>query len=127
MQNIISFKGILCYLYIIFGYVGLSSQITLTVDLIYVFNMPTIFIYKILAHLYQFLLKIVKIMTNLLTINKQYWLSCPYHPFLLSDGMKIIYIAIIPLLAYLIIVIMFYYLWLAVVIACLKIFMVDLK
>jgi hypothetical protein len=124
MQNILSYKGILFYLYIIYGYVGLSAQITLTVDCIYLFNMPTILIYKILAIIYQFLLRIVKVMNNLLSINEAYWLTCPYPSFLLRDGMKIIYIAMVPVLAYLLIIIVFYYLWLAVVIVCLKIFIV---
>lgn len=70
IQNIIAFRGIICYIYIIYGYIGLSSQITLTLDLIYLFNMPTILIYKLLARTYQFLLKITSIIKDILTINK---------------------------------------------------------
>jgi hypothetical protein len=127
MQNIITFRGILCYIYIIYGYVGLSSQITLTVDLIYLFNMPTILIYKILARTYQFLLKITHIIKDILTINKEYWLTCPYPCLLLNDGIKLVYIATVPIIFYLIIVTVFYYFWLTIVIVVLKMLIVFIQ
>ncbi len=52
----------LCHLYLIFGYLGISAQLVLTVDLIYLCNLPTIFLYKFLAKAYKFLLKYFGVM-----------------------------------------------------------------
>jgi hypothetical protein len=70
LQSSYYLKAILCYVYLLFGYLGLSSQIILTVDLIYLFNLPTIVIYKLLAKIYQFLIKYFKIVVEILTIDR---------------------------------------------------------
>ena len=67
MKESSHFKMIICYIYLVFGYIGLSSQIILTVDLIYVFNLPTIYIYKLLAKVYKLLIKLMAIIKDILT------------------------------------------------------------
>lgn len=52
----------LCYLYLLFGYLGISSQLALTLDLLFLANLPTILIYRLLANLYQLLLKCASIL-----------------------------------------------------------------
>jgi hypothetical protein len=52
----------LCYLYLLFGYLGISSQLALTLDLLFLANLPTILIYRLLARLYQLLLKYASIL-----------------------------------------------------------------
>lgn len=70
LKNSYDLKICLCYIYLIFGYMGFSSQIILTVDLIYLLNLPTIFIYKLLAKCYQYLKRYINIIINILKIKK---------------------------------------------------------
>ena len=124
LQESYSLKLGLCYLYLLFGYFGLSSQIVLTVDLIYFFNLPTIIVYKLLAKLYQLLMKGFKVIMDILTIEREFWITCPYNELLLSDSFKIVCIAVLPILGFLIVVVVFYYLWLTLVITALRIILV---
>jgi hypothetical protein len=118
-------KLLLCHLYLVFGYCGLSAQVTLTVDLIYLCNLPTIALYKLLAKTYQFLLKYFLILVELLTKSEARWLSCPYPSWMLRDSCKILYIACLPIFSFLMVVTAFYYIWLTFVIVALKIIMVN--
>ncbi len=61
---------------------------------------------------------------DLITIKKESWLSCPYHEIFLRDSFKVFYIGLVPIFGYAIVIVVFYYLWLAIVITALKIVMV---
>ena len=124
LSNSLTFRYFLCYLYIVFSYIGLSAQVTLTVDLIYLFNLPTILIYKAVARAYTLLGKTLKTLWQLFTRREETWLTCPYPSYLLSDKFKIIFGGLILLLFYLLSILAFYYLWLAVVIVALRLIMV---
>lgn len=117
-------KLALCHLYLIFGYIGLSAQVTLTVDLIYLCNLPTIALYKLLAKAYQLLLKYLWVLVELLSKSEERWLSCPYPSWMLQDGCKVVYICCLPILTFLMVVVAFYYIWLTFVIVALKIVIV---
>ena len=41
-------------------------------------------------------------MINILTIKREYWVTCPYSEYLLKDTFKIVYICALPLVFYLI-------------------------
>ena len=120
-------KLFLCHVYLIFGYLGISAQLILTIDLIYICNLPTIFLYKFLARAYKFLVRYFWLLIELLSKTEAQWLSCPYPSWLLKDSLKVVYISCLPICGFLMMIIGFYYIWLAFVIITLKIGMVFLS
>jgi hypothetical protein len=62
-------KLILIYTLLIAGYLGLSVQLNVTIDLIYLCNIPTILIYKLLAYIYNRTIRVIKFLYKLLTTD----------------------------------------------------------
>lgn len=104
--------------YILLGYVGLTSQLALTLDLIYLYNLPTIYMYKLLTYSYSRLLNTLTLSLQVLTHSPEKWLTCPY-PILARlppQTNKLIALGTAIVLGQILVVVGFYYLWLACVI-----------
>lgn len=89
-------------LYLLFGWIGLSTQISFTLDLISVFSYPFRAMRRFCDWACNKLIKLKDTMINILTIKKKYWVTCPYPEYLLNDTFKIVYICALPLIFYLI-------------------------
>ena len=88
--------------YLLFGLIGLSNQIALTLDLISLFSYPFRALRRFCNWSSGQLTEIKDVMVNILTIKKKYWVTCPYPEYLLNDTFKIVYICALPLVFYLI-------------------------
>lgn len=111
--------------YLLLGYLGITTQLALTLDLIYIYNLPAIYMYKILAFSYSKLLSSIKFCLQITEYDHERWLTCPYS-FLKyrPRSNKILAIAIIIVLAQILVIVIFYYLWLTLVILMLVMSMV---
>ena len=92
--------GLLCLLY---GYLGLSTQISFIIDLISIFSYPFRALRKICELTKNKLIFVKSSIIDILSIKKKYWLTCPYPDYLLSDSLKIVYICSLPIVLSLII------------------------
>ena len=89
-------------LYLLFGFLGLSTQISFTLDLISLFSYPFRAMRRFTEKANGRLLELKDVMVSILTIKKKYWVTCPYPEYLLNDTFKIVYICALPLVFYLI-------------------------
>lgn len=87
--------GLLC---LIFGYLGLSTQISFTLDLVSFFSYPFRALRKLSDKAYLRLVTLKSTLIDILTINKKYWVTCPYPEYLLTDTYKLVYICALPLI-----------------------------
>lgn len=88
--------------YLLFGLIGLSTQISFTLDLISLFSYPFRAMRRFTEKANSRLLELKDVMISILTIKKKYWVTCPYPEYLLNDTFKIVYICALPLVFYLI-------------------------
>ena len=88
--------------FLLFGLAGLSTQLSLTLDIISIFSYPFRAMRRFFDRSCSQLVKLKDIMINILTIKKKYWVTCPYPEYLLNDTFKIVYICALPLVFYLI-------------------------
>lgn len=95
-------KMITVLLYLLFGCIGLSTQISFTLDLISVFSYPFRVMHRFFDRSCSYLVELKDTLINILTIKKKYWVTCPYPEYLLNDTFKIVYICALPLVFYLI-------------------------
>lgn len=95
-------KIITTLLYLLFGFMGLSAQICFTLDLISVFSYPFRALQRLCKRMSSSLIELKESMVSILTIKRQYWVTCPYPEYLLSDTFKVVYICALPLVYYLI-------------------------
>lgn len=93
-----SFKMITGLLCLIFGYLGLSTQICYILDLISIFSYPFRLLRRLCDQAYLSLLNLKSMIIDILTINQKYWVTCPYPSYLLRDTFKIAYICALPLI-----------------------------
>jgi hypothetical protein len=73
-----SIKMIFALLYLLFGYIGISTQISFTLDLISVFSYPFRAMRRFCDRAFNDLNKLKGVMIDILTIKKKYWITCPY-------------------------------------------------
>lgn len=100
------------------GYVGLTSQLALTLDLIYIYNLPAIYMYKILAFSYSKIIIVIQFCLQVIQYNHKRWLTCPY-PFLsyASPSVnKFVATGAVIILGQVLVIVAFYYMWLTLVI-----------
>ena len=90
--------------YLLFGFMGLSTQIAFTLDLISVFSYPFRVLRRFFENTCSKLISLKEVMVNILTIKRKYWVTCSYPEYLLNDTFKIVYICALPLVFYLILV-----------------------
>ena len=57
------------------NYLGITAQLALAMDFIFIFNLPTILLYKLLAKVYVLLLQYVEFLWQVMTRNKETWLT----------------------------------------------------
>lgn len=107
-------------LYLLFGCIGLSAQISFTLDLISVFSYPFRAMHRFCDWACNELVKLKDTMINILTIKKKYWVTCPYPEYLLNDTFKIVYICALPLVFYLIFLTKAYSLFMAALVLVFK-------
>ena len=107
-------------LYLLFGFIGLSTQISLTIDLISVFSYPFRALRRFCEKACGHLIQLKDVMINILTIKKKYWVTCPYPEYLLNDTFKIVYICALPLVFYLIFLTKLYSLFMGALILIFK-------
>lgn len=98
-----SFKLVTVLLCLLFGYLGLSTQISFILDLISIFSYPFRAFRRICDRAQESVISVKNAMIDILTTKRKYWLTCPYPDYLLSDAMKIVYICSLPLIFSLII------------------------
>jgi hypothetical protein len=70
LQDSTSIKLVLIYTLLIAGYLGLSVQLNATLDLIFLFNIPTILIYRLLAYIYSRTIKIINFLYKIVTTDE---------------------------------------------------------
>ena len=115
-------------IYIFLGYLGLSAQLAFTLDMIYIFTIPTILIYKLLALAYKLILKYIIFAYEILTRDRDKWITCQYKWLLnWSKSVKAFALAVFVILAEALLFVSFYYLWLAIVIIILTTLLVKLN
>jgi hypothetical protein len=102
LQESEAFQMITTFFYFLFGLIGLSTQISFTLDLISIFSYPFRALKRGTEKACQHLIDLKNIMINILTIKKKYWVTCPYPEYLLNDCFKIVYICALPVVFYLI-------------------------
>lgn len=90
------------FFYFLFGLIGLSTQLSFTLDLISIFSYPFRALRRGCQKTCSELIKLQEIIKNILTIKKKYWVTCPYPEYLLNDCFKIVYICALPVVYYLI-------------------------
>lgn len=71
-----SFTYFISTIYLYLSYIGISAQLAFTIDLFYLYNLPTIYIYKILTKIYGELLKILTFLVKVYQYDQRNWLSC---------------------------------------------------
>lgn len=98
-----SFKMITSLLCLLFGYLGLSTQISFMLDLISIFSYPFRAFSTACDKARASLIFVKNSMIDILSIQKKYWLTCPYPDYFLSNPLKIVYICSLPLIFFLII------------------------
>lgn len=104
---------------------GLTAQLSLTLDLIYIYNLPAIYIYKILALSYSKLLNAIKFCKEVIDYDHTKWLTCQYPILLKTHNInKLIGYGAILVLIQILLIVGFYYIWLALVIIVLMCLMV---
>jgi hypothetical protein len=113
-------KMVTALFYLLFGLIGLSTQITLTLDLISIFSYPFRALRRSSEKACSQLIRLKDIMIDILTIKKKYWVTCPYPEYLLNDTFKIIYICALPLVFYLIFLTKIYSLFMGALILIFK-------
>ena len=64
--------------YLLFGLMGLSTQVAFTLDLISIFSYPFKALRRIFENCCSRLIELKNTMINILTIKKKYWVTCPY-------------------------------------------------
>lgn len=120
LQDSEAVKLIATLFYLLFGCIGISTQIAFTLDLISVFSYP----FRVLRRLCDWacgeLIRIKDIMISILTIKRKYWVTCPYPEYFLNDTFKIVYICALPLVFYLIVLTKLYSLLMASLIVVFK-------
>ena len=113
------------HVYLAFGYLGISSQLSLTLDLMYMYNLPAIYIYKLLAYLYSKLLSFIKICIEIIEYDESRWLTCPYSFLCFTKNInKLLALGSIIIMGQVLLIAGFYYLWLTIVILMLILAMV---
>jgi hypothetical protein len=98
-------------LFMFCGALGLSSQISLLLDIIYYLTLPTRLIYKLLAYIYSRLVIVIPILYEFITKDSQSWISCVYPKWMMGYYFRLAGIVIIILLAGFMGVVVGYYLW----------------
>jgi hypothetical protein len=68
--------SVIVIIYLMIGYLGVSAQLSLTLDLIYIYNIPAIYIYKILAKVYSTLIKAIKYLLKIIQYDHNKWITC---------------------------------------------------
>ena len=112
-------------IYLMLGYLGITTQLALTLDLIYIYNLPAIYMYKILAFSYSKLLKSIQFCLQIISYDQERWLTCPYQFLTYRPATnKIIATVLLIILGQILIIVVFYYLWLSLVILMLVLSMV---
>lgn len=112
--------------YLILSYLGITAQLSLTLDLIYLYNLPTIYMYKILALSYSKLLTGLNFCLQVFEYDQSRWLTCRYKFLIKTERInKVISIGLILALGQVLVIVAFYYLWLAVVIIFLLLLIVS--
>lgn len=106
--------------YLLFGCIGLSTQVAFTLDLISVFSYPFRALRRFCDWACGELIRVKDIMISILTIKRKYWVTCPYPEYLLNDTFKIVYICALPLVFYLIFLTKLYSLFMATLILIFK-------
>ena len=66
---------ILPYLFLFAGYFGLTMQISLVLDFMYLFNLPTILVYKLLTRIYTCILFFISYLKIRISSNPKKWLT----------------------------------------------------
>lgn len=113
-------------IYIYLGYLGLSAQLAFTLDMIYIFTIPTILIYKLLALAYKLILKSIIFSYQILTRDPEKWITCEYKWLLNSTKcVKVLALGVFVILVEALVFVSFYYLWLAIVILILTTLLVQ--
>lgn len=72
-------KGGLYYSYFLFGFLGISTQCILTVDLLALASLPTVIVFRISVKVLNTCMRIFTNMREILLTNKEGWLSCDYY------------------------------------------------
>jgi hypothetical protein len=67
--------GLLC---LVFGYLGLSTLISFILDIILVFSYPFRVMRTVCDGVYASLEKLRKAIFDILTLERSYWITCPY-------------------------------------------------
>lgn len=80
------------------GWLGLSTQIWLTVDLVYISSYPFRGFLKMCNFGHHHLLYVKHAVIDILTIKRKYWVTCPYPEYFLADPYKIVYVCTLPLI-----------------------------
>ena len=93
-----SFKLVTVLLCLLFGYLGLSTQISFILDLISIFSYPFRAFRRLCDKTQKGVISVKNAMIDILTTKRKYWLTCPYPDYLLSDTLKIAYICSLPLI-----------------------------
>lgn len=120
-----TFSYFITTIYLYLSYIGLSAQLAFTIDLFYLYNLPTIYMYKLLTSAYSYLLAILTFLLKVYQYDQQNWLSCQY-PILKFKGTenvnKLVAICGMVVLGQVLVIVAFYYIWLAFVIVFLVCF-----
>lgn len=113
--------------YLLLGYLGLTAQLSFTLDLLWLYNLPAILIYKLLALSYSRLLSAISLCLKVLSYDHTRWFTCEY-PWILRyrNIAKSIGYGLTALLLQVLLIVGFYYVWLVFVITVLFVFMVSL-
>jgi len=114
LQESEAFQMFTTFFYFLFGLIGLSTQISFTLDLISIFSYPFRALKRACEKSCEHLVNLKNIMISILTIKKKYWVTCPYPEYLLNDCFKIVYICALPVVFYLILLTKIYSLLLGV-------------
>lgn len=112
--------------YILLGYMGITVQLALTIDIIYLFTIPTILIYRALASLYKYLLIVIGFLFEVLSRDFERWVSCPFPQIKKAPNCaKTFSLALLIIFVKVLLFVAFYYVWLAVIMIGLTLFLVK--
>lgn len=104
-------------MYLGLGYIGVSSQLSLTLDLMYIYNLPAIYAYKLLAFVYSCLIEMIKFCLRVYQNDLDRWLTCPYLFLKKTKPInKFVAFGFVIVLSQILLIVGFYYLWLTLVI-----------
>lgn len=113
-------------MYILLGYLGITVQLALTIDIIYLFTIPTILIYRALASLYKYLLIVIGFFFEVLSRDFERWVSCPFPQIKKAPNCaKTFSLALLIIFVKVLLFVAFYYVWLAVIMIGLTLFLVK--